>query len=58
MLMGLEDCTPEQAGALIRNAAACEAETVVGIARRIIGEVNTQRRRAGGQPEQRNAPNP
>jgi AmiR/NasT family two-component response regulator len=47
MLMGLEDCTPEQAGALIRNAAACEAETAVGIARRIVAEVNSRDRRAG-----------
>jgi hypothetical protein len=43
-LMGLEHCTGEQAGALIRSAAAGEAETMVAIARRIIAEVNSQRR--------------
>jgi GAF domain-containing protein len=58
MLMGLEDCTPEQAGALIRNAAACEAETMVGIARRILAAVKSQDRRAGSPADRRNAPDP
>lgn len=57
MLMVLERCTGEQAGALIRSAASSEAaETLVGIARRVIAGVTSQRSRAGSPPEQRNDP--
>ena len=54
MLMVLEQCTLQQAAALIRNAASSEAETLVGIARRVIAEVASQRRRAGS-PSDRNS---
>ena len=50
MLMVLEQCTPEQAAALIRNAASSETETLVAIARRIIAEVTTQRRSQPSNP--------
>ena len=56
MLIFLEQCTREQAAALIRNAASSEAETRVGIARRVIAEVASQRRRAGSRSERKSHP--
>jgi hypothetical protein len=50
MLMVLEECTLEQAAALIRNAASSEAQTLVAIARRVIAEVASQRRTRHSQP--------
>lgn len=44
MLMVLEQCTIEQAAALIRNAASSEAQTLVATARRVIAEVASQSR--------------
>ena len=50
MLMVLEQCTVEQAAALIRNAASSEAQTLVAVARRVIGEVSGGRMERS-QPE-------
>jgi len=40
MLMSIEECTAEQAAGLLRNAATSEEETLAGMARHIILEVD------------------
>jgi GAF domain-containing protein len=50
MLMVIEQCSVEQAAALLRNAASSEAESLVAIARRIIQEVQSQPRKRANEP--------
>jgi GAF domain-containing protein len=57
MLMVLEQCTLEQAAALIRSAASSEAQTLVTIARRVIAGVASRRRAEQLQPAPPSDPN-
>jgi GAF domain-containing protein len=42
ILMSIEQCSAEQATALLRNAATSEEQTLAAMARRIIAEVESQ----------------
>ena len=42
MLMAIEQCTAQQAAALLRNAATSEEQTLADMARRIIAQVESQ----------------